>query len=67
MTRRVSSTIWLPVTTVQEMSSGFSPASDKNVMTVLRTAPMLQRPQDVQRPEQATGPESTGFVRWYVV
>jgi hypothetical protein len=28
---------------------------------------MLQRPQDVQRPEQPTGPESTGFVRWYVV
>ena len=49
------------------LTSGFSPASVKNCMTVLRTAPMLQRPQDVQRPEQPTGPESTGFVRWYVV
>ena len=86
MKRLVSSTIWLPVTTVQAMSPAvmpesnaafaasavvshvifpaFKPASEKNVASVFFSAPILQRPQEVQRPVQESIPESTGFVRW---
>ena len=42
----------------------YDPASEKNVARVFFSAPMLQRPQEVQRPVQESWPESTGFVRW---
>ena len=67
MKRFVSSTIWLPVTTVHVMSFCESLDSRRKSSTVFLIAPMLQRPHEVHLPEQAIAPDSTGFVRWYVV
>ena len=64
MKRLVSSTIWLPVTTVQVICSRERPSGARNSSAILRRAPMLQRPQALHFPVHAMVPVSTGRVRW---
>ena len=59
----VSSTIWLPVTTVVSIWSKPVPATLRNSSARRLTAPPEQFPQALQRPVQATFPASTGCVR----
>ena len=60
----VSSTIWLPVTTIAESLEKLStPATLRNSSASLLTEPPLQLPQAEQWPVQATLPASTGCVR----
>ena len=63
MNRRVSSTIWLPVTTIASTSLNEIPAARRNSSASFFTEPPLQQPHAEQWPVQATLPLSTGWVR----
>ena len=63
MNRFVSSTIWLPVTTIAAILSKLVPATFRNSSARRFTAPPEQQPHALQRPVQATLPASTGCVR----
>ena len=64
MNLRVSSTIWLPVTTIAAMSlKDVIPATLRNSSARRFDAPPPHAPHPEQCPVQATFPASTGCVR----